>query len=319
MDSWDKYKAINTSLEKEFLCIPPYYTVTGLFIDECYEDLIKNGSCAGRIMGQICSPMQRAYQLEYRYKQCEIFEDFIPAIEHALYDFALGNWVCAYLSFLPIVEAIIRKFTLGRIGEDEGIKKHAGELIKEYERIMSSIYEDSRKPIKEGLISHLKRILEDTLFDRFKQYYAKGHKVVFNRNLTLHKLEGVNDFIEGTTNSARLLLILDIFAELWLMRDANKYAQNTLYIEPDENLDYQIRLKLYNKLFLQTLGVSDLFYIDEVLMSTKSDEEKKGLVALLEMQAASLLPKSSSEIGDWIKNCARYTAERISGIKERNK
>ncbi|MBQ7022723.1 MAG: hypothetical protein IJN29_04030 [Akkermansia sp.] len=319
MNSWDKYKAINASLEKDFLCIPPYYSVTRPFIDESYDDLIKNGSCAGRIMGLITSPFQRAYQLEYRYKQCEIFEDFIPAIEHSLYDFAAGNWVCAYLSFLPIVESVIRKFTHGRISEDDGIKKHATELINEYKSIMSQVYEDERKPIKEGLISHLSRILEDTLFDRFNQYYAKGHKVVFNRNLTLHKLEGVNNFVEGTTNSARLLLILDIFAELWLMRDANKYAQNTLYIEPDENLDYQIRLRLYNKLFLQTLGASDLFYIDEVLMSTKSDEEKKGLVALLEMQAASLLPKSSSEIGDWIKNCARYTAERISGIKERNK
>lgn len=319
MDSWDKYKAINTSLEKEFLCIPPYRTVTGLFVDKCYEDLIKNGSCAGRIMGQIISPMQRAYQLEFRYKQCEIFEDFIPAIEHALYAFTSGNWVCAYLSFLPIVEAIIRKFTLDKIDEDDGIKKHAGKLINEYERIMKSIYEDSRKPIKEGLISHLNRILKDTLFDRFKQYYQKGHRVVFNRNLTLHKLEGLNNFIEGTHNSARLLLILDIFAELWLMRDINKYAQNTLYIEPENNLDYQIRFKLYSKLFLQTLGTSDLFYIDKDFMGSKSNEDKKRLIELLDLQAASFLPKSDNEVRDWIKNCALFTAERVSSIKPRNK
>ena len=66
MNSWDKYKAINASLEKDFLCIPPYYSVTRSFIDESYEEFIKNGSCARRIVGLIISPFQRAYQLEYR-------------------------------------------------------------------------------------------------------------------------------------------------------------------------------------------------------------------------------------------------------------
>ena len=100
MDLWEELGKINAKLKEDFLCVPPYQCVNGQFIGELATNLREEKINASKIRRAINQPWQRAYQIEYRYKHCKIFEPFMPAIEYATYDAMEGNWICAYLSFL---------------------------------------------------------------------------------------------------------------------------------------------------------------------------------------------------------------------------
>lgn len=69
----------------------------------------------------------------------------------------------------------------------------------------------------------------------------------FNRNLSLHKLSGVNDPREGKRNLTRLLLVLDILAERHLILTSKEYWHLAFYATSESNLDFQIRFELYKK------------------------------------------------------------------------
>lgn len=291
MNIWDKYKAINESLKKEFLCVPPYRSVTPQYICDCYDKLQKEGDCSGYIVRSINLPWERAYQMEYRYKQCDIFQDFIPAIEMALYDYSIGNWLCAYLTLLPMVEALIRKLTKNKIVTDKKriyMSDYIQCFLDEYEYASHAYYNDKRAPIKEAYLEYLAYILKETLFDNFDSYYEKNYEVVFNRNITLHKMEGIEDESKVSRNITRLFLLLDIFAEAWMLQDARLYNRNTLEIDPHSDLDFQVRFKLYVYLCTKAVGPCDIHYVYNALRGscgwTCSEEEKKRLISQLEIQ-----------------------------------
>lgn len=287
----EKYKAINESLKKKFLCVPPYRSVTPRYVSDCYDKLQKEGDCSGKIIASINHPWERAFQMEYRYKKCDIFEDFIPAIEMALYDYSIGNWVCAYLTLLPMVEALIRKLTENKI--DTGKKRinmsdYIQCFLKEYENAAQSYYNDKRAPIKEAYLEYLGYILKETLFDSFDSYYAKNYGVVFNRNITLHKMEGIKDEPEVSRNITRIFLLLDIIAEAWMLQDAGLYNSNTLEINPNSDLDFLVRFELYVYLYTKSVGPCDIHYVYNVLRGSGSykcsDEEKEQLIRRLKAQ-----------------------------------
>lgn len=291
MTIWEKYKAINESLKKEFLCVPPYRSVTPQYVSDCYDKLQKEGDCSGNIVRSINLPWERAFQMEYRYKKCDIFKDFIPAIEMALYDYSIGNWVCAYLTLLPMVEALIRKLTEGKIVTNKKrilMSDYIQCFLNEYENAAQSYYNDRRAPIKEAYLEYLGYILKETLFDNFDSYYAKNYGVVFNRNLTLHKMEGLEDESKVSRNITRIFLLLDIIAEAWMLQDARLYNRNTLEIDPRSDLDFQVRFKLYVYLCTKAVGPCDIHYVHNVLRGSSgykcSDEEKKQLIRQLETQ-----------------------------------
>ena len=95
MNLWEMYGAINLELKKDFLCIPPYLCVTGQFVGNLYRALQINDpdKLRRQIYASVNIPAQRAYQIEYRYKHCDIFEPFLSVIEYDTYDALKGNWI----------------------------------------------------------------------------------------------------------------------------------------------------------------------------------------------------------------------------------
>ena len=91
------------------------------------------------------------------------------------------------------------------------------------------------------------------MYISFDDYEKKGYADTFNRNLSLHKLSGVVNPREGIRNLIRILLVLDILAELYLMQTPREYWQLTFYATPENNLDFQIRFELYKKWMMNPL------------------------------------------------------------------
>ena len=143
----------------------------------------------------IHNPSQRAYQMEYRFKKCDIFLPYIPVLEYAFYDALNGNWICAYLSLLPVVETVLRKWAeVEPTLTFEGMKKFAPQLSAYMHE--KELYKDEREAWSSSHIEYLQYALT-ILFERFKEYEEQNFAVIFNRNLTLHKLDGVIDMREG--------------------------------------------------------------------------------------------------------------------------
>ena len=283
MNLREEINEINTELKKEFLCIPPYRCVTGQFVGDLAKKLREGNINASKIRGAINHPWQRAYQMEYRYKQCRIFEPYMSALEYATYDALEGNWICAYLTFLPIVEAVLRKWA----EEDtslsfDSMKKFAPNLIEHLKG--NQYFDDDRINWTNSHIDYLQYILCEVLYERFDAYGDKAFSETFNRNLSLHKLEGVMDMSEGLSNVTRILLVLDIIAELYFMQTPKEYWECTFYAVPDENLDFMLRWKLYVKRAMLAIGPNDILILQNAFLHSVSDERKKTGIAKLEFE-----------------------------------
>lgn len=280
---WEKFKKINFVLKQDFLCIPPYRCVTGQFVKELMNLVETSDNPAGKIISTINNPSQRAYQMEYRYKQCDIFTPYLPVVEYATYDAMDGNWICAYLSLLPVVEAVLRKWA--DVEPDLTFNKMKGFAPKLIEHLHNQeFFPDERIAWSNSHIEYLQFILCDLLYDDFDTYGDKHLSTVFNRNLSLHKLEGVMDLSEGLQNISRILLVLDIIAELYFMQTPPKYWDTTFYANPSEDVDFQLRWKIYKKHSRLSLGPNDLLVIYNAFLNEASESEKKQLIYALDLE-----------------------------------
>lgn len=291
MNLWEEIDRINAELKKDFLCVPPYQCITGRFVGELAKNLRDGNINALKIRGTINQPWQRAYQIEYRYKHCKIFEPFMSAIEYATYDALSGNWICAYLAFLPIVEAVLRKWA-----EEEPalsfnkMKGFAPNLIQHLKS--NQYFDDDRINWTNSHIEFLQYILCNVLYEDFDAYGDKSFSDTFNRNLSLHKLEGVMDMSEGLSNVTRILLVLDIIAELYFMQTPKEYWECTFYAVPDENLDFMLRWKLYVKRAMLSVGPNDILILQNAFLKPISDEIKKAQIAKLEFEIKFISKKT---------------------------
>lgn len=280
---WELLQGINDELKKDFLCVPPYRCVNGQYLGEVKTAIDSGKDATLKIRGSINLPWQRAFQIEYRYKKCAIFEPYLPVIEYATYCVMEGNWVCAYLSFLPVVEAVLRKW-----GEEdpqltfEKIRGFANDLVSNLKN--HEYFNDDRINLTNGYIEYLRYILYDILYIRFDQYNNKGFSDVFNRNLTLHKLEGVMDISEGLLNVTRIELLLDVIAELYFMKTPKEYWKATFDPKPEENVDFMLRWKIYVKKAQQMVGPNDLLVIHNAFVHEASDEAKRAELRFLELE-----------------------------------
>lgn len=272
----------NSELKKQFLCVPPYTCVNGLFIEELCETILCGKDPSLKIKGSVNLPYQRAFQHEYRYKKCKIFEPFLPAIEFATYDAVDGNWICAYLTFLPIIEAVLRKWA-----EEEPsltfnkMKGFAPELIKHLQA--HPYFTDDRVNWTNSHIDYLQYILCDVLYQDFDGYSNKSFSEVFNRNLTLHKLDGVMNIAEGLSNVTRIMLVLDIIAELYLMKTPIEYWNNTFHSEPEKNTDFMLRWKLYVKRSMLAIGPNDRLIVQNAFINQTDETAKNAIIAKLNL------------------------------------
>jgi hypothetical protein len=284
-DMWEAMSEINSELRDSILCIPPYrHCVTKEFIGKIYGKMKKNKSLVDDITRIIVSPKQRAYQMEFRYKKAKIFEPYIPVLEYGVFSSVLTDWVCAYLTLLPVVEAGLRKWMAmeGNMSLKSLHKFYY--TFGKYSRNHICLYDDEREHITKEYIRYLKHGFR-LLYMGFEEYNRKNFKEIFNRNLALHKLEGAVTAQESLRNVTRITLLLDVIAELYLMLEPDNWWYNCVLPEPEQNIDFQLRWHLYEKKARLKTGHDDMLILQNALVGKSSDRKKKALIQKLKKEA----------------------------------
>jgi len=286
---WLKMSEINTELRESILCIPPYQEcITDEYIEKMYQIKEDNELLVNDITGLILSPWRRAYQMEFRYKKTKIFQPFIPVVEYGVFSAVLTDWVSAYLTLLPVVEASLRRWMdLEANMSLKSLHKFYYTFGK-YSRKYIGAYNDEREDVTKEYIRYLKHGFR-MLFMSFEECHKKNLKEIFNRNLALHRLEGAMDSPESLRNVVRILLLLDVISELYLMQEADELWQACVSTDPEQNVDFQLRRRLYEKKANRETGHTDFLIVQNALVGKSSENRKKKLIEKLkeEVEATS--------------------------------
>lgn len=104
---------------------------------------------------------------------------------------------------------------------------------------------------------------------------------MFNRNLTLHTLEGAMEESDATKNISSILLVLDIIAELYMMQNPLFYWDTIFYADLEKNLDYQLHWNLYKLISMKAIMHSDLNILKNMLIINNNDIEKERAIEYL--------------------------------------
>lgn len=92
------------------------------------------------------------------------------------------------------------------------------------------------------------------------------------------------DISEGLANITRIMLVLDIIAELYFMQSPQEYWQCSFYAEPEKNLDFMLRWKLYIKQAQRAVGPNDLLVIYNAFLSNATEENKRAELQMIELE-----------------------------------
>ena len=258
MNLWEKIDVINDKLKENFLIIPFCYNVNGKYVEELMDAYNANEQLEKYVFDIVTSPYARTYQMEYRYKHMDVFKPFLKLIECVNYDLFSGNITCAYLSLIPIVEAVLIKWkkkiptiTTNKIrasipGFIEQWKNENNEKIYNNEKL---------KKCFEYEIDYMEYTL-NLFYQDFDSYKDNNFSDTFNRNLSLHKLEGISNDEEIYRNLNRLFLLIDVIADLYTLADDKednkghneKYFRISFYADPQNDKDFQMRWSYYNSI-----------------------------------------------------------------------
>lgn len=237
------------------------------------------GGLEGEILRMVSNPWQRSYQMEYRIKPSKIYEDSLRLIESATYDYMLGNFISSYISMVPVVEKTLRDWA-----EELNLntKNNRGyfsifKLTKNLIRYLESKnQEDKNNNVFQKWISNQIRYFEfmvrEVFYNSFDNSNA-GVKKEFNRNRALHLLDGIHDNETLKNNNLRIFLLIDIIAELYLSLNTELYNKNTFNNDPEENIDFNLRWKIYLKVSIEGTKYTDM----NILKNAFIDENKKTL------------------------------------------
>jgi len=271
---------VNTELRNSILCIPPYkQCITEEFIGKMYKKRNNEKLLVNNITNIITSPWQRAYQMEFRYKKTKIFQPFIPVMEYGVFSAVLTDWVCAYLTLLPVVEASLRRWMMEENMSLKSLHKFYYTFGK-YSKKYIGGHDEKREYITKEYIRYLKHGFR-VLFMSFEECHRKNLKEIFNRNLALHKLEGAMDSQESLRNVTRILLLLDVISELYLMQEPNNLWKKCLLANPETDIDFQLRWHLYEKKAKIKTGHNDFLIVQNALVGKSTPKKKEALLQWL--------------------------------------
>jgi hypothetical protein len=218
--------------------------------------------------------------MEFRYKKAKIFEPYIPVLEYGTFSSIVTDWVCAYLTLLPVVEASLRKWMVLEANLSLKSLHKFYYTFGKYSQKSIGPYNDERTHLTSEYIRYLKHGFR-MLYMSFEEYNKKNFKETFNRNLALHKLEGAISAEESSSNVIKITLLLDVIAELYLMLDPENWWHNCVQAEPEQNIDFQLRWHLYEKKAMLKAGHEDLLIVQNALVKKASDKKKKALIQKL--------------------------------------
>ena len=300
MNLWENYEKVDKHLNGKLLTIPPYPCVSGKRVQELLACLEKPdpawGGLDGEILRMVINPWQRAYQIEYRFKPTKIYNDFTKVIESATYDLMIGNYICSYLSLVPVVEAILRKWASEKSNEIESLNKNGDFSIYVFERNLVKYLNEKNNERHTNIkfqqwisnqIKYFDFMIGEVFYLRFNAS-EEGVKKEFNRNRTLHLLDNIEDLETLRDNNTRIFLLLDIIAELYLSLDEELYANNTFYADYEKNIDFNLRWKIYLKNAMESINFTDMTIIDFAFLQQDkkyvSDEQKQKFIEKKEYQ-----------------------------------
>ncbi|WP_421927421.1 hypothetical protein [Lysinibacillus capsici] len=300
MNLWEAYEKVDKHLNEKLLTIPPYPCVSGKKVQELLDSLENPdpawGGLDGEILRMVKNPWQRSYQVEYRFKPTKIFNDFMKIIESATYDLMIGNYICSYLSLVPVVEAILRKWSIDKSNEIESVNKKGDFSIYVFEKNLVKYLNEKNKERHSNIkfqkwisnqIKYFDFMIREVFYLRFNAS-EDGVKKEFNRNRTLHLLDNIEDTVALRDNNTRIFLLLDIIAELYLSLDEELYVKNTFYAEYEKNIDFNLRWKIYLKNAMESINYTDMTIIQFAFLQQNqkymSDEQKQKFIEQKELQ-----------------------------------
>ncbi|AGL03707.1 hypothetical protein [Desulfoscipio gibsoniae] len=269
MNLWEAFDKIDDHLKDKLLTIPPYPCVSGKKVEEllgCLENPDPAwGGLEGEVLRMVINPWQRAYQIEYRFKPSKILSRLTKVIESATYDLMIGNYICSYLTLVPAVEVALREWAIEHPEIKSANTKGEFSILVFGKYLVKYLGErnDERRsnPDFQNWIRNQIKYLEYMIKEVFYQNFAgskKGVKREFNRNRALHFLEYMEEPDVLRDNNTRVLLLLDIIAELYLSLDTKLYTDNTFYANWQDNTDLNLRWKIYLKNKLEAIDFTDI-------------------------------------------------------------
>lgn len=284
MNLWEAYDKIDEYLNEKLLAIPPYPCVSGSKVKmllDCLENPdLAWGGLDGEILRMVINPWQRAYQVEYRYKPSKVFAVSMRVIESATYDLIIGNYVCSYISLVPVVESVLREWAIEKSDEIESSYKNGDFKIKIFSKNLVGYLEEKNKQRKSNpkfqkwlsnQIKYFEFMMDKVFYLRFKDS-EEGVQNEFNRNRVLHFLDKIDDSRILRDNNTRIFLLLDIIAELYLCQDDKLYLKNTFYADCEDNIDFNLRWKIYLKNAQESIDFTDMNIIRSAFI-TKDEKE----------------------------------------------
>lgn len=309
MNLWEAYDKINGYLNEKLFAIPPYPCVSGNMLNKllvCLEHPDPAwGGLDGEILRMVINPWQRAYQVEYRFKPSKIFAGSICVIENATYDFMAGNHVCSYISLVPVVESVLREWAIEKSDEIASKNTYGDFSIRVFSRNLARYLtekneeRDSNPKFQRWIttqIQYFEFIMNKVFYLRFSES-EEGVQKEFNRNRLLHLLENIEDHRILRDNNIRIFLLLDIISELYLSQDDHLYAKNTFYADYSNNVDLNLRWKIYLKNAQESINFTDINIIRFAFLTKDknlrlSEEKKKQFIAQKELQIKLLKRKN---------------------------
>lgn len=301
MTTKEKVKVLNSVLKESLLCIPPYPAITGSKVSELYDIFRQTGTDQSKnkdrlvqeIQGMIIHPWQRAYQMEYRFKKADIFTPFIPVLEYAMHDVCMGNYTGAYITLLPMVESVFREWSKQE-------KRLALNTMGTYYRKVDSylrseqFYPQQAKEKEYIAGFYIKYIVDrlKDLFEKFGDAEKLSEREWFNRHVVLHTLHDTEKQLKMREHSIQLLLLLDMIAEVYLMKNQIENASITLDADYETNIDFNLRWQIYINMSLSQMSVNSLNIIkDSFVEKTQYFDKQKisdGMRKVNEMLCSSI-------------------------------
>lgn len=92
------------------------------------------------------------------------------------------------------------------------------------------------------------------------------------------------DITEGLSNITRIMLVLDVIAELYLMQDPKGYWSVVFHSDTENNVDFLLRWELYKKRARKIGRPSDLLVVQNALIDGVTDEEKQNEIEAMRTQ-----------------------------------
>lgn len=215
---------INEHLAPERFCVPPYNSINGKWVNECFEVVnFKPADLKYLVTKEVALPWRRAYQTTYFYTEMEPFKQLVKVIDAATLAYYSDNFFCSYMALVPVVEGVLDRWGMENISNynpDGPIKPRIKLVLNHAEsKLNPDIYWH-----KYLLIQHawLQTTLENVFFAHGSSHLKKGHTDGFNRSVMSHML-AVPDMFDSNVHSLRVFLLLDVLAILYAATHSDKH------------------------------------------------------------------------------------------------